>query len=116
MESWSTSDLQYLTSEQALEDLAYFISVSNQEFQDDIGRIPNWIVIGGSYPGALAAWFKEKYPNYVVGAWTSSAVINPSLHFDVFDHTIYSITKKSGDLCPETIKSHYLYVEKAFEK
>ena len=48
----------------------------NDDFTANIGRKPDWIVIGGSYPGALAAWFKSHYPNHALGAWSSSGVIN----------------------------------------
>lgn len=57
-------------------DLAYFIEEMNETFYAQIGRKPDWITVGGSYPGALSAWFKTLYPNHAVGAWSSSAVIN----------------------------------------
>lgn len=48
-----------------------------------------WIVIGGSYPGALSAWFRIKYPHLVIGAWASSPVINAIDDFYMFDEGIY---------------------------
>lgn len=42
-------------------------------------------MIGGSYPGAMSAWFRYKYPHLTVGALASSAVINSILDFKQFD-------------------------------
>ena len=57
-DDWSVENLEYLTSQQALADICAFIDAQN----DAMGRVAEWIVIGGSYPGALAAWFKSQYP------------------------------------------------------
>lgn len=42
-------------------------------------------MIGGSYPGALSAWFRAKYPQWAVASWSSSGVIEPIEYFDKFD-------------------------------
>ena len=35
-----------------------------------------WFVFGGSYPGALASWYRISYPEYSVGSLSSSGVVN----------------------------------------
>ena len=101
--NWSTSNLEYLSSEQALADTAYFIDQMNFDFLHQIGRKPEWIVIGGSYPGALSAWFKSQYPGHALGAWSSSGVINAIKDFYQFDQSLYTSMSKSGKECPETV-------------
>ena len=76
-DTWSTENLQYLNSTQALADLANFIDVMNDEIiKKHGGEKRQWVTVGGSYPGALSAWFKAKYPEHAAAAWSSSGVIN----------------------------------------
>jgi len=42
----------------------------------NLTKSPDWVVIGGSYPGALSAWFKSKYPKAARASWSSSGVIH----------------------------------------
>ena len=58
-----------------------------------------WITIGGSYPGAMSAWFRFKYPHLTVGSIASSAVVNAIEDFKMFDEQIYISSHKSGDYC-----------------
>jgi len=58
------------------------------------------LVIGGSYPGALSAWFRERYPHLTVGSWSSSGVVQPIVDFWRFDEQTYQSTVKSGEWCP----------------
>jgi len=62
-----------LTADQALSDLAHFI----------VSLVPNQrvITIGGSYPGAMSSWFRNKYPHIALGALASSAVIDAVYDF-----------------------------------
>lgn len=66
----STENLSYLSSEQALADLAYFIIAMNEKFNLD--HDTKWIAFGGSYPGSLAAWLRLKYPYLIHGSISSS--------------------------------------------
>lgn len=66
----STENLSYLSSEQALADLAYFIIAMNEKFH--LNRDTKWIAFGGSYPGSLAAWLRLKYPYLIHGSISTS--------------------------------------------
>ena len=69
-EDWSVECYKTLSSEQGLADFANFLSSINS----DMPTRPT-IVIGGSYPGALSAWFRDKYPQWAVASWAASAVV-----------------------------------------
>ena len=69
-------------------DTAAFIDSQNLA----LGYKADWIVVGGSYPGALAAWFKSQYPDHAVGAWSSSGVIHAIKDFRTFDLDIFTKT------------------------
>jgi pimeloyl-ACP methyl ester carboxylesterase len=86
-----------------LADIAYFIDSKNAELNLAHGRKPDWVLVGGSYPGALTAWFKSKYPDHIIGGWSSSGVINAVNNFDNFDYSNYNSTLKSGIECPTLI-------------
>jgi len=66
--------MKLLNSEQALRDLAYFQQEIIRSKKFSVGNNP-WIPVGGSYPGALSAWYRYKYPHLTIGSIASSAVI-----------------------------------------
>ena len=83
-------------------DLNDFITDRNTYLDQTYGEAPRkWITIGGSYPGAMSAWFKAVYPTAAVGAWSSSGVINAIKDFNDFDMDIYQAASKSGAVCPQ---------------
>ena len=86
----------YLNSEQALSDLAFFIDQMKLNKMYNISDKNKWITMGGSYPGALSAWFRYKYPHLTVGSIASSAVILAIEDFKDFDEQIYSSSMLSG--------------------
>jgi pimeloyl-ACP methyl ester carboxylesterase len=72
----NTTGLQYLSSEQALADLAALTAHLNRQFAMQNGSHNlKWIHIGGSYGGNMAAWYRLKYPHLSVGAFSISAPV-----------------------------------------
>lgn len=86
----SLPNLKFLTSRQALEDAAMLIAAVNEEYGLSS---PHWLAIGGSYSGALSAWFRTQYPNVVtLGALSSSGVVNAILDYTEFDTQVATAT------------------------
>jgi len=78
-------------------DYAYFIDKTNQNIISQYGgSARQWVIVGGSYPGALSAWFRSLYPDKVTASWSSSGVINAIKDFRDFDLDIFTATNKSG--------------------
>jgi thymus-specific serine protease len=69
----TTESLSYLSSRQALEDLATIHEHIMQQF--GLTTSNQWISFGGSYPGMMAGWFRLKYPHLVTAAIASSAPV-----------------------------------------
>jgi hypothetical protein len=74
----STKSLTYLSSDQALADLARLITHIKKEYNSKGSRV---ITFGGSYPGNLAAWFREKYPTVTQGSVASSGPLRAKANF-----------------------------------
>ena len=88
-----TTGLQYLSSQQALADVAAIVAHLNAEWAATHGaRGLKWIHVGGSYGGNMAAWYRLKYPNLSVGAFAISgpvqAVVDYTGFFGVEGHDL----------------------------
>lgn len=64
--------LHYLTSHQALHDLAQFQSwfTTENSLQNS-----TFFCMGGSYPGNLAAWYRLEFPDLTAGCWSASGPV-----------------------------------------
>ena len=77
--------LRFLTVELALADFAQF----TVWYDEHIAKRPlRWIVMGGSYAGALSVWLRQKYPHRFLAAWSSSAPIKAILNF--YEYSAYA--------------------------
>ncbi|GMR46039.1 hypothetical protein PMAYCL1PPCAC_16235, partial [Pristionchus mayeri] len=90
-----TNDLQYLTSDQALYDVVTFIR-TQQVKQNLTGP---WITFGGSYPGALAAWSREWFPELILGAVSSSAPVLAKNDFYEYLEVVEEVIKRQSQKC-----------------
>ena len=70
-------NLEFLHVDQAVADAANFINGMNEKH--NFSKSMKWVVIGGSYSGALAAWTRMKYPHLVHAAIASSAPLEAKL-------------------------------------
>lgn len=123
--SHSTKNLKYLSSKQALFDLATF----RQYYQDSLNRKLNrsnvenpWFVFGGSYSGALSAWFRLKFPHLTCGSVASSGVVHAVYNFTDFDRQIgisagpecKAILQEVTQLVDERLQSNEKELKSAF--
>jgi hypothetical protein len=104
--SVSNSNLQYLSSRQALADIANFIEFINTEYQVDKENV-KWISFGGSYPGMLAAWSRLKFPHLIHAAVSNSAPVQTVLDFQDYNNVVASALKNEmvggSDTCHDIV-------------
>lgn len=93
----STENMKYLSSSQALADLARIIDHIKTELNTATSKV---ITVGGSYPGNLAAWFRLKYPASTFASIASSAPLLAQTNFpEYMDVVGQSIVHFSGQPC-----------------
>ncbi|KAL1505364.1 hypothetical protein ABEB36_004948 [Hypothenemus hampei] len=103
-EDWSTENLEYLSSHQALADAATFIEFINVDYNI---TDPKWIVFGGSYSATLATWLRYKYPHLVTGAVASSGPLEAVLDFHEYLEVVGNGMKRYSQSCVDNIKEAF---------
>ena len=105
----NTTMLRYLTVENAMADLEAFRIFAETEL---LKRTMRWIIVGGSYSGALSAWMKEVYPNSYVASWSSSGVVNARFDYYEFDGHVMSVLP---NVCAQTIQQVFSMFSAAYD-
>ncbi|XP_037042971.1 putative serine protease K12H4.7 [Bradysia coprophila] len=108
-EDLSTENLVYLSSEQALADLAYFIIAMKKKF--NLNHDTKWIAFGGSYPGSLAAWLRLKYPHLVHGSISSSGPLQAKADFKEYFEVVKDSLGSHSDDCVTAVRKSIQQVE-----
>ncbi|XP_023284180.1 putative serine protease K12H4.7 [Seriola lalandi dorsalis] len=97
----STDNLRFLSSRQALADLAHFRTVM-AEARGLTNR--KWVAFGGSYPGSLAAWFRLKYPHLVHASVATSAPVHAAVNFPEYLEVVWRSLASENAECPLLVK------------
>tara|TARA_B110001452_G_scaffold173402_1_gene145313 strand:- start:942 stop:2633 length:1692 start_codon:yes stop_codon:yes gene_type:complete len=119
----TTANLRYLSTEQAVHDVARFcegiqpvvaevrrsrgLGSGSESLPGELGpalreaRASAYIVLGGSYAGAIAAWTRLAFPKVVRGAVASSAVVEAATDFSQFDE---QIARSAGGACASAMR------------
>ncbi|KAJ6678734.1 PROTEASE S28 PRO-X CARBOXYPEPTIDASE-RELATED [Salix viminalis] len=109
--STTTENLRYLSSKQALFDLAVFRQYYQESLNLKLNRtgVENpWFVFGVSYSGALSAWFRLKFPHLTCGSLASSAVVLAVYNYSEFDQ---QIGESAGAECKAALQETTQLVE-----
>ena len=109
----STENLQYLSSEQALADLAQFRNFIHTSY--NLTEKNRWISFGGSYPGSLSAWFRLKYPHLVYAAVSSSAPMFAIIDFSDYMVVVNNSLSLYNSQCTVEIQKATLQVQQLMQ-
>ncbi|KAF2900100.1 hypothetical protein ILUMI_06086, partial [Ignelater luminosus] len=101
-EDLSTENLEYLSVQQALADLAEFISAMNEKYE--FPPHTKWIAFGGSYSGSLAAWLRLKYPHLVHGAVSSSSVLAAKADYSDYFKIVADSLRTHSEECVRNVE------------
>lgn len=126
--------LEYLTVDQAIEDIVSFIDIfptlqpllfesrsnsssppgssKDSTFENGSDLIARWILAGCSYGGNLAAWTRQRYPSKVFAAFASSAPVRSALDF--FEYST-SQTDILGPQCSQDLAAARDFLDSALQ-
>ncbi|KZP20128.1 peptidase S28 [Athelia psychrophila] len=105
----SVASLQYHTLPQATADLVYFAQNVQLAMPGGSnvqpGKAP-WILIGGSYSGALTAWTMTSHPGVFWAGYASSAVVEAIIDFWQYFEPIRLYMPSNCSVDVETVITH----------
>ncbi|KAL8473770.1 hypothetical protein ACS0TY_029899 [Phlomoides rotata] len=112
--SLSTDNLRFLSSKQALFDLAVFRQYYQESLNTKLNKSTDnpWFVFGTSYAGALSAWFRVKFPHLTCGSLASSGVVLAVYNFTEFDK---QVGESAGPECKAVLQEITSLVDQRLE-
>lgn len=114
-----TSSLKFLTSRQAVEDVANFVRRMNDEY--GLTAQNKWVTWGGSYPGMLAGWSRLKHPELIHASVASSAPVLAQVDMPEYNDRVaaaYSVSNNNvggSESCTAAIRKGHEMIGEMFE-
>ena len=112
------ADLQYLTIEQALEDVASFARNFTRSNHTDLtpDKTP-WVFVGASYPGARAAWMRNFYPDIIYASYAASAPVQLRVDFSSYNDQVYRGMVANGfSNCTKDVSAAINYMDQILDR
>ena len=115
----STEYLKYLSSRYEIQDLVAFQAYIDKQFCEKNGAkyihgktCVAWMIAGGSYAGAVAAWISQQHPHLFAATVSSSGVVDAHYELPEFDtHTFAA----GGVPCSRAIQQALREIERVTE-
>jgi serine protease 16 len=109
----TNENLVYLSSRQALADLARFIETMNDKHGLHHRK---WVTFGGSYPGMMAAFARLEYPKLVHAAVSNSAPVEMEVDFPAYNERVafdlqYPLVGGSSECLQTVLDGHHDIVD-----
>lgn len=110
----STDNLKYLSTDQAIEDLAHFIAHQKATIRGmEHSKV---VLVGTAYSGTLVTWFRQKHPELCDFAWVSSAPLEAKLDFYEYKEAVgEGIRSVGGQACYDKLDSAFRAMEEHIE-
>ena len=69
--------MQYLTNEQVVADIGYFVASIKADLDSQYGESGSrkWLIVGGSYGANAVSWLNMKYPHIAEATLADSAPV-----------------------------------------
>ncbi|KAL0859720.1 hypothetical protein ABMA27_010082 [Loxostege sticticalis] len=101
----SVPELRFLTIDQALADLAQFITyVKSDAFEQGRFRNAKVLLVGCSYAGTMATWMRVQYPHLIDGSFSDSGPLHAQEDFPEYLKVVGdAISSQGGQSCYTTI-------------
>lgn len=100
----TTENLKYLSTDYALRD-----ALNVQKHIIFVHKLTGpWVVAGGSYAGSLAAYYRQRYPQHVKGALSSSGPVMAKENFEEYDQHVSQVV---GPECGAQMKKVVAQIE-----